>query len=91
MFSFAFSSFSKNSFVPDFAIVQRFEIISCFVIQIPLSSIVIVFFLSSTSINILKSESSHKKFTSVRDLSLALSIASEEFEINSLKNISLFE
>ncbi|MDR2640723.1 MAG: hypothetical protein LBC61_05455 [Candidatus Peribacteria bacterium] len=43
------------------------------------------------SIVILNSLSSHKKFTSVRDFNLALSIASEAFEINSLKNISLLE
>jgi hypothetical protein len=64
---------------------------SSFVIQIPLSFIIIAFFSLSISIVILNSLSSHKKLVSVRDFILALSIASEEFEINSLKNISLFE
>jgi hypothetical protein len=52
---------------------------------------VIIQFSLSASTVILNSLSSHKKFTSVKDFNLALSIASEAFEINSLKNISLFE
>jgi hypothetical protein len=52
---------------------------------------VIVHFSLSVSTMILKSVSSHKKVVSVKDLRRALSIASDAFDINSLKNISLFE
>jgi len=89
--SFAFFNFSKKSFVQDFAIVQIFLCNSSSVIQIPLSSISIIFFSLSNLIFISKILSSHKKVVSVIDLSLALSIASDALEITSLKNISLLE
>jgi hypothetical protein len=89
--SFAFFSFSKKSFVPDFAIVHIFLCSSSSVIPIPLSSTSMIFFLVSSLIFISNKLSSHKKVVSVIDFNLALSIASDAFEIISLKNISLLE
>ena len=79
----------KNSAEPDFAMVPISFIISSLFIPIPVSDIVNVFFFSSKLIFI-----SNGAFLSIKSVPLvdskrSLSKASEAFEINSRKNISL--
>ena len=75
--------------VPDFAIVPRLLIISSFVMPIPVSIIDNV--LLSLFGSIFMSKCSAKSVELIKDSYLFLSNASEELEINSLRNISLFE
>jgi len=85
---------SIKALVPDLAIVPRLLINSYLVIPIPVSQIVNVLFVLSGIILILKFGSvSLMEVSSLFDiyLYLILSNASEAFEINSLKKISLFE
>lgn len=82
-----------KAFVPDFAIVPKLFINSYFVIPIPVSQRVKVLLVLEGITLILKFGSMSKRALSASaiDLYLILSKASEAFEINSLKKISLFE
>jgi len=84
---------SIKAFVPDFAIVPKLFINSYLVIPIPVSHKVKVLFvlLGITLIRKFGSKSNLEPSGSTIDLYLILSKASEAFEINSLKKISLFE
>ena len=86
---FLFFMASINLLVPDLAIVPRLSIRSSLDIPMPLSSISIVFFFLETLTLILKSASSPKIFFLERDWYLNFSQASAEFEISSLRKISL--
>ena len=82
---------SKKAFVPDLAIVPNDDLRSSSFIPIPLSEIVRVFSLLSTSIITSGVSDELAIFLSVKPRYFLLSSASEAFEINSRKNISLSE
>ena len=82
---------SRNAFVPDLAIVPREDFKSSSFIPIPLSDIVKVFSLLLTSIFISDASEEIAIFLSVKPRYFLLSRASEAFETNSRKKISLSE
>ena len=80
---------SIKFFVPDLAIVPKLLIRSSFVIPIPVSIIVRVFFSVFGIISICKFDSESSLEESVKLWYLILSRASEEFDTNSRKKTSL--
>ena len=79
-----------KALVPDLAMVPKLVINYCLVIPIPVSTRVRVLVALSGMMSILKLGSSLAMSGSVKDLYLILSRASDAFEINSLRKISLF-
>jgi len=82
---------SMNALVPDLAIVPKLLISSDLVMPMPVSHIVSVLLVLSGIILISRFGSVSSYSGSVIDLYLILSRASEELEMSSLKNISLWE
>ena len=91
-FSFEFLEIcSRKAFVPDLAIVPKDDFKSSSFIPIPLSEIVRVFSLLLISILISGASDEPAIFLSVKLRYFLLSRASEAFDINSRRNISLSE
>ena len=82
---------SRKAFVPDLAIVPKDDFKSSSFIPMPLSEIVNIFSLLLTSIFISETSEELLIFLSVRPKYFLLSRASEAFDTNSRKNISLSE
>jgi len=82
---------SMNALVPDLAMVPKLFISSDLVMPMPVSHIVSVLLVLSGIILISRFGSVSSYSGSVIDLYLILSRASEELEMSSLKNISLWE